>query len=61
MNDKRDQLYNNLINSGKVSEAEIGSLEDFKAAISDEAKTREFYNIEKLWEDAGVTVVPNLD
>ena len=44
MNDKRDQLYNNLINSGKVSEAEIGSLEDFKAAISDEAKTREFYN-----------------
>ncbi|MBR4926354.1 MAG: ribosome silencing factor [Prevotella sp.] len=24
-------------------------------------ETREFYNIEKLWEDANVTVVPNLD
>ena len=24
-------------------------------------ETREFYNIEKLWEDADVTVVPNLD
>lgn len=23
--------------------------------------TREFYNIEKLWEDANVTTVPNLD
>lgn len=44
MKDKRDQLYNNLINSGKVSEAEIGNLDEFKSAISDEAKTREFYN-----------------
>jgi ribosome-associated protein len=24
-------------------------------------ETREFYNIEKLWEDANVTVVPNLE
>ena len=43
MNDKRDQLYDNLINSGKVSEAEIGNREEFKSAISDEAKTRQFY------------------
>lgn len=43
MNDKRDQLYDNLINSGKVSEAEIGNREEFKAAISDEAKARKFY------------------
>ena len=43
MNDKRDQLYDNLINSGKVSEAEIGNRDEFKAAISDEAKTRQFY------------------
>lgn len=44
MKDKRDQLYNNLINSGKVGEAEIGNLDEFKSAISDEAKTRKFYN-----------------
>lgn len=44
MNDKRDQLYDNLIGSGKVGEAEIGNREEFKAAISDEAKTRQFYN-----------------
>ena len=43
MNDRRDQLYDNLINSGKVSEAEIGNRDEFKAAISDEAKTRQFY------------------
>ena len=41
--DKRDELYNNLINSGKVSEAEIGSLDDFKAAITDEASARLFH------------------
>ena len=36
-------MYDNLINSGKVSEAEIGNRDEFKAAISDEAKTRQFY------------------
>ena len=41
--DQRDELYNNLINSGKVSEAEIGSLADFKAAIYDEASARQFH------------------
>lgn len=41
--DKRDELYNNLINSGKVSEAEIGSLDDFKAAITDEESARLFH------------------
>ena len=44
MNDKRDQLYDNLINSGRVSEDEIGNREQFKAAISDEATSRQFYN-----------------
>ena len=44
MNDKRDQLYDNLINSGRVSEDEIGNREQFKNAISDEATSRQFYN-----------------
>ena len=44
MNDKRDQLYDNLINSGRVSENEIGNREQFKAAIKDEAASRQFYN-----------------
>ena len=44
MNDKRDQLYDNLINSGRVSEAEIGNRDEFKAAIKDEAASRLFYN-----------------
>ena len=44
MNDKRDQLYDNLINSGRVSEDEIGNREQFKAAIRDEAASRQFYN-----------------
>ena len=41
--DKRDQLYTNLIGSGKVSEDEIGSLDEFKNAIKDEQSSREFY------------------
>ena len=40
---KRDELYNNLINSGKISEDEIGTLAKFKAAITDEASARQFY------------------
>lgn len=44
MNDKRDQLYDNLINSGRVSEEEIGNRDEFKAAIKDEAASRQFYN-----------------
>ena len=41
--DKRDQLYTSLIGSGKVSEAEIGSKDEFKNALKDEQSTREFY------------------
>jgi hypothetical protein len=41
--DKRDELYNNLINSGRVSENEIGTIDDFKAAITDEATAKEFH------------------
>ena len=44
MKDKRDQLYDNLINSGKVGESEIGNRDEFKAAIKDEATSRQFYN-----------------
>ena len=41
--DKRDELYDNLIRSGKVTENEIGSKDDFKNAINDEQSSREFY------------------
>ena len=41
--DKRDQLYDNLIGSGRVSEKEIGTREDFKNAIKDEESSRQFY------------------
>ncbi|MBR1850088.1 MAG: hypothetical protein IJ789_01815 [Bacteroidales bacterium] len=41
--DKRDELYKNLIGSGKVSEAEIGSIDDFKTAVKDEGSAREFH------------------
>ncbi|MCR5588113.1 MAG: hypothetical protein K6F72_00695 [Bacteroidales bacterium] len=40
---KREELYDNLINSGKVCEDEIGTLAEFKAAITDEASARQFY------------------
>lgn len=42
-NSKRNILYYNLLGSGKVTESEIGTLSEFKAAIKDEASTREFY------------------
>ena len=42
--DKRDELYNNLINSGRVTENEIGKIDDFKAAIDNETHARLFYN-----------------
>lgn len=41
--DKRDELYDNLISSGKVTETEIGSKDDFKNALADEKSVREFY------------------
>lgn len=41
--DKRDQLYDNLINSGKVTENEIGNREEFKNAVKDENSSRQFY------------------
>lgn len=41
--DKRDELYRNLINSGKVTEAEIGSIDDFKRAVYDKASAQYFY------------------
>lgn len=43
MNDKRDELYKNLIGSGKVTEAEIGTIDEFKAAITDEESARVFH------------------
>ncbi|MCR5270566.1 MAG: strawberry notch family protein [Prevotella sp.] len=41
--DKREQLYHNLINSGKVTDQQIGSLDEFKAAIKDENTSRQFH------------------
>ena len=41
---KRDELYWELISSGKVTEKEIGTLDEFKKAIYNEATTIEFYN-----------------
>lgn len=43
-NSKRNMLYYNLLGSGKVTESEIGTLSEFKAAIKDEASAREFYS-----------------
>lgn len=44
MEDKRDVLYKNLMNSGKVSEREIGTIQQFKSAIKDEQTARQFHN-----------------
>lgn len=44
MNDKREQLYKNLIGSGMVNESNIGSLDDFRNAIKDEESSRKFYD-----------------
>ena len=43
MDDKRDILYNNLINSGKVTEKNIGTIDKFKESIKDEESARKFY------------------
>jgi hypothetical protein len=43
MQDKRKQLYSNLINSGKVSANEIGTEADFLKAVKDEASARQLY------------------
>lgn len=42
--DYRGQLYQNLIGSKKVTEKEIGTLDDFKSAITDETSAREFHS-----------------
>ena len=42
--DKRTKLYNKLISSGKVSEREIGSLEQFITAIKDKSSANRFYD-----------------
>jgi len=41
---KRDELYYNLIKSDKVTEAEIGTLIQFKEFISDESQARKFHS-----------------
>ena len=43
MEDKRDILYKNLLGSGRVSENEIGTLDQFKSAIKDEGTARQFH------------------
>lgn len=43
MEDKRDVLYKNLLGSGRVSENEIGTLDQFKSAIKDEGSARQFH------------------
>ena len=43
MEDRREQLYNNLLHSGKVTEDEIGTLDDFRSAIKDEASAKQFH------------------
>jgi hypothetical protein len=50
--DRRTELYNNLINSHKVSSYEIGSLKEFKKAIHDEKSSQEFYrNISSIFTE----------
>ena len=41
---KREILYDNLIQSGRVSEYEIGTLDQFRNAIKDKRTADEFYN-----------------
>ena len=41
--DNRDLLYDNLINSKKVTENEIGTRDQFKNYVYDEESTRQFY------------------
>lgn len=42
--DNRERLYNNLINSGKVTENEIGDIEQFKSFVKDEESARRLYD-----------------
>ena len=44
MEDKRQQLYDLLLSTGKVSENEIGTLDEFRSVIKDENTTRQLYN-----------------
>ena len=44
MQDNRDKLYDNLVKSGKVSESEIGTRDQFKSAIKDEASAAKFHD-----------------
>lgn len=43
MNNKRQKLYDNLIGTGRVSDAEIGTLDEFRSAIKDEKTARQFH------------------
>lgn len=43
MQDKRDELYNNLIKSGKVNEGQIGTIDQFKSSVKDEATAKKFH------------------
>ena len=43
MADKREELYNNLLKTGKVGPTEIGTLGQFRAAIKDESTAKAFH------------------
>lgn len=44
MQDKRDLLYDRLIKTGKVKQSEIGTREQFKNALVDEASAKKLHN-----------------
>lgn len=44
MKDQREQLYENLLKTGKTDIGEIGTIEQFKNAVIDEKSARELYD-----------------
>jgi hypothetical protein len=67
MQDNRDKLYDNLVKSGKVSESEIGTRDQFKSAIKDEASAAKFHDnllkaglITRRSEIPNLSIVPSL-